>query len=99
MDGLDASPGDAGTGEEGRRVPGTSCGPGGRFHGSIPINDETYDAVMRAATGSPGPDLPSAIPEILRVMRPWGYLMWTMREGYQAKSQRLPLLDVEISMI
>ena len=37
---------------------------------------------------APGQIYPTAIPEILRVMRPGGYLLWTMREGYQQKSQR-----------
>ena len=66
--------------------------------GSIPINDETYDVVMCSNGFAPGQIYPSAIPEILRVMRPGGYLMWTMREGYQAKSQRFALLDAEINV-
>ena len=37
---------------------------------------------------APGQIYPTAIPEILRVLRPGGYLLWTMREGYQQKSQR-----------
>jgi len=65
--------------------------------GSIPINDETYDVVMCSNGFAPGQIYPSAIPEILRVMRPGGYLLWTMREGYQHKSQRFALLDAEIA--
>ena len=66
--------------------------------GSIPINDETYDVVMCSNGFAPGQIYPSAISEILRVMRPGGYLLWTMREGYQAKSQRFALLDAEINV-
>jgi len=65
--------------------------------GSIPINDETYDVVMSSNGFAPGQIYPSAIPEILRVLRPGGYLIWTMREGYHHKSQRFALLDAEIS--
>jgi len=64
--------------------------------GSIPINGETYDVVMCSNGFAPGQIYPSAIPEILRVLRPGGYLLWTMREGYQHKSQRFALLDAEI---
>ena len=66
--------------------------------GSIPINDETYDVVMSSNGFAPGQIYPSAIPEILRVLRPGGYLIWTMREGYHHKSQRFALLDAEISV-
>ena len=45
---------------------------------------------------APGQIYPSAIPEILRVLRPGGYLIWTMREGYHHKSQRFALMDNEI---
>ena len=66
--------------------------------GSIPINDETYDVVLCSNGFAPGQIYPSAIPEILRIMRPGGYLLWTMRDGYGAKSQRFGLLDAEISV-
>lgn len=64
--------------------------------GSIPINDETYDVVMSSNGFAPGQIYPTAIPEILRIMRPGGYLLWTMREGYQQRSQKFALLDAEI---
>jgi len=65
--------------------------------GSIPINDSTYDVVMSSNGFAPGQIYPTAIPEILRVMRPGGYLLWTMREGYQQKSQRFALMDAELT--
>jgi len=67
--------------------------------GSIPINDSTYDVVMSSNGFAPGQIYPAAIPEILRVMRPGGYLLWTMREGYQQKSQRFALMDAELNDI
>ena len=45
---------------------------------------------------APGQIYPSAIPELLRVLRPGGYLIWTMREGYHHTSQRFALMDNEI---
>jgi len=64
--------------------------------GSIPVNDETYDVVMSSNGFAPGQIYPTAIPEILRVMRPGGYLLWTMREGFQQNSHKFALLDAEI---
>eukprot|EP00092_Neocalanus_flemingeri_P029944 GFUD01032510.1.p1 GENE.GFUD01032510.1~~GFUD01032510.1.p1 ORF type:complete len:436 (+),score=117.78 GFUD01032510.1:141-1448(+) len=64
--------------------------------GSIPVNDETYDVVMSSNGFAPGQIYPTAIPEILRVMRPGGYLLWTMREGFQQNSQKFALFDAEI---
>jgi len=64
--------------------------------GSIPVNDETYDVVMSSNGFAPGQIYPTAIPEILRIMRPGGYLLWTMREGFQQNSQKFALLDSEI---
>merc|ERR1719430_624977 len=64
--------------------------------GSIPINDSTYDVVMSSNGFAPGQIYPTSIPEILRVLRPGGYLLWTMREGYQQVSHRFALMDVEL---
>jgi len=67
--------------------------------GSIPLNDGSYDVVMSSNGFAPGQIYPKAIPEILRVIRPGGYLIWTMREGLQQKSQRFALMDAEINDI
>jgi len=64
--------------------------------GSIPINDETYDVVMSSNGFAPGQIYPQAIPEVLRIIRPGGYLLWTMREGYQKSSEKFALLDAQI---
>merc|ERR1712002_1369148 len=67
--------------------------------GSIPLNDGSYDVVMSSNGFAPGQIYPKAIPEILRVIRPGGYLIWTTREGLQQKSQRFALMDAEINDI
>ena len=36
---------------------------------------------------------------VFQIMRPGGYLLWTMRDGYQAKSQRFALMDAELNDI
>ena len=36
---------------------------------------------------------------LFQIMRPGGYLLWTMRDGYQAKSQRFALMDAELNDI
>ena len=36
---------------------------------------------------------PSSLPELLRVLRPGGYLLWTMKEGFQKSSQQFAMLD------
>jgi len=64
--------------------------------GSIPINDETYDVVMSSNGFAPGQIYPKAIPEILRILRPGGYLIWTMREGFQHSSEKFASLDAQI---
>ena len=66
--------------------------------GSIPINAETYDVVMCSNGFALLQIWPSDIPEILRVMRPGGYLLWTMNATYQAENGRFALLDVVIKV-
>ena len=47
----------------------------------------SYHQVMSSNGLAPGQIYPASIPEILRVMRPGGYLLWTMRAGCAANSQ------------
>jgi len=54
--------------------------------GSIPVNDRTYDVILCSNGFAPGQIYPSDIPELLRVLRPGGYILWTMRDGYQAQA-------------
>jgi ubiquinone/menaquinone biosynthesis C-methylase UbiE len=61
--------------------------------GSIPVNDECYDVIMSSSGFAPGQIYPNAIVEILRILRPGGYLIFTMREGYQHRSQQFAMLD------
>ncbi|TRY68492.1 hypothetical protein TCAL_11274, partial [Tigriopus californicus] len=60
---------------------------------SIP---ESYDIVLTAGGFAPGKMMPSAFQELLRVLRPGGYVMWTMMDGFASKSQDYALFDVKI---
>lgn len=51
--------------------------------GSVPVNDRTYDVILSSNGFAPGQIYPSDIPELLRILRPGGYILWTMRDGYQ----------------
>jgi len=64
--------------------------------GSIPVNNESYDVILSSSGFAPGQIYPSSILELLRVMRPGGYLIFTMREGYQQTSQRFAMMDETI---
>merc|ERR1711997_518050 len=41
--------------------------------GSIPVNDESYDVIVSSNGFAPGQIYPSALPELVRVLRPGGY--------------------------
>ncbi len=66
--------------------------------GSIPVNSESYDVVLMAAGFAPGKILPSAFNEIVRVIRPGGYILWTMRDGYGATDPDFALFDVRVQV-
>lgn len=61
--------------------------------GSIPVNRETYDVILMANGFAPGQIYPSSLPEMLRVLRPGGYLLWTMKDGFQLTSPKFAVLD------
>ena len=50
--------------------------------GSIPVNDETYDVIVSSNGLAPGQIYPSALPELLRVLRPGGYIILVMKASY-----------------
>ena len=41
---------------------------------------------------------PSSLPEMLRVLRPGGYLLWTMKDGFQLTSPKFAVLDSYIQV-
>lgn len=61
--------------------------------GSIPVQNETYDVILMANGFAPGQIYPSSLPEMFRVLRPGGYLLWTMKEGFQTTSQQFAMMD------
>merc|ERR1719350_1100550 len=65
--------------------------------GSIPVNDETYDVIVSSNGFAPGQIYPSALPELLRVTRPGGYILIAMKDGYHLTSQRFALMDTVIN--
>jgi len=67
--------------------------------GSIPVNDETYDVIVSSNGLAPGQIYPSALPELLRVLRPGGYIILVMKDGYQHTSQKFALMDTEINTL
>ena len=42
---------------------------------------------------------PSSLPEMLRVLRPGGYLLWTMKDGFQLTSPKFAVLDSYIQVL
>lgn len=67
--------------------------------GSIPVNDESYDVILMAGGFAPGKITPSAFNELIRVLRPGGYILWTMRDGFGshgAHHQDFALFDVRV---
>merc|ERR1739838_364928 len=67
------------------------------YLGSIPVNDESYDAIVSSNGFAPGQIYPSAIHELLRVLRPGGYIFIAMKDGYQAQSHRFAMMDTKIN--
>jgi len=67
------------------------------YLGSIPVNDASYDAIVCSNGFAPGQIYPSALHELLRVLRPGGYILITMKEGFQVQSQRFAMMDTMIN--
>jgi len=65
--------------------------------GSIPVNADSYDAIVTSNGFAPGQIYPSSIPELLRVLRPGGYIFIAMKDGFQTQSQRFAMMDTKIN--
>jgi len=64
--------------------------------GSLPLNDDLYDVVMSSNGFAPGQIYPDAVEEILRVLKPGGYLLFTMRDGLEETSPRFARFDADL---
>lgn len=59
------------------------------FHTSVdpleklPIENETYDVMLCCAGFFQGLLSPKVFPELLRIVKPGGFLMWNIAEGYE----------------
>jgi len=65
--------------------------------GSIPVNDASYDVIVSSNGFAPGQIYPSSLPELLRVLRPGGYILIAMKDGYHAQSHRFAMMDSNIN--
>jgi len=65
--------------------------------GSIPVNDSSYDVIVSSNGFAPGQIYPSSLPELLRVLRPGGYLLIAMKDGYHVQSHRFAMMDSKIN--
>merc|ERR1712079_925050 len=61
--------------------------------GTIPVTDEAYDVIVCSNGFAPGQIYPSAFPEMLRVVRPGGYIPIAMKDGYNSQSTRFAMMD------
>jgi len=65
--------------------------------GSIPVTGDSYDVIVCSNGFAPGQIYPSALPELLRVLRPGGYVLIAMKDGYAHVSQSFAMLDTNIN--
>merc|ERR1712212_810430 len=64
--------------------------------GTIPVTNEAYDVIVCSNGFAPGQIYPSAFPEMLRVVRPGGYILIAMKDGYNSQSTRFAMMDTDI---
>merc|ERR1712115_565034 len=67
--------------------------------GTIPVNNDSYDVIVSSNGFAPGQIYPSAMPELLRVVRPGGYILIAMKDGYNTQSQRFAMMDTNIQAL
>ena len=48
-----------------------------------PIKDGTYDVLTCSAGMFPGSIIPQAFKEMIRMVKPGGYLIWNIADGYE----------------
>lgn len=63
---------------------------------SIPVRDETYDVILMAGAFAPSKLGPSSFPELLRILRPGGLILFVMEDGLITKDPDFALFDVRM---
>eukprot|EP00088_Acartia_fossae_P003465 TRINITY_DN11464_c0_g1_i10.p1 TRINITY_DN11464_c0_g1~~TRINITY_DN11464_c0_g1_i10.p1 ORF type:complete len:458 (-),score=145.02 TRINITY_DN11464_c0_g1_i10:683-2056(-) len=64
--------------------------------GSLPIVDDAYDVIMSSNGFAPGQIYPEALDEIVRILKPGGYLLLTMREGLAETSPKFAVFETDL---
>jgi len=64
--------------------------------GSLPIVDDAYDVIMSSNGFAPGQIYPEALDEIVRILRPGGYFIFTMRDGLPEASPKFMVFHTEL---
>jgi ubiquinone/menaquinone biosynthesis C-methylase UbiE len=67
--------------------------------GSLPLCDDVYDVVMSSNGFAPGQIYPESVEEILRILKPGGYLLLTMRDGLADTSPRFALMENDLRLL
>jgi len=65
--------------------------------GSLPLVDDSYDVIMCSNGFAPGQIYPEALDDIIRVLRPGGYLILTMRDALPDTDPRFKLFEPELN--
>jgi len=64
--------------------------------GSLPLVDDVYDVIMSSNGFAPGQIYPEALEEIIRILRPGGYFIFTMRDGLGESSPKFKIFESEV---
>jgi len=66
---------------------------------ALPVPDETYDVVLGSGVFAPGHATPDAFPELLRITRHGGYLLWARRISYEQVCPKLAEMNDEVERL
>ena len=66
---------------------------------NLPIDNDTYDVVICCAGFFDGLMSPQVFPELIRITKPKGILMWNIAEGYEEINKELSKFDQIIDQL